>query len=240
MSPFKTPIFLGVALLLASTCAPAHAYLYLGGDEVLNTLGMNYYEQQEQQNAPARQATQYREVAAAKTVDRSGANAQLGPVQASLPSQMQVLGYYVGNLQFKVGSMDDTLYLITPKGEYSALPPGTQAQNVAVPFNNAFVQGIMNGQPVASQESQLRSNTQKNGGSGRYVSSSAVLTPTVMSTRTMVVNGQPMVVGGPIISELRVPTNAMPPQVQRTSYTQARVIPGKKAAKRFKARKTSK
>jgi hypothetical protein len=239
MSPFKTPIFLGVALLLVSTCAPAHAYLYMGGDEVLNTLGMNYYEQQEQQ-AQTRQTTQYREVSSARTVDRAGANAQLGPIQAALPSQMQVLGYYVGNLQFRVGSMNDALYLITPKGEYSALPQGTQAQNVAVPFNNAFVQGIMNGQPVASQESQLRSTSQKNGGSGRYVSSNAVLTPTVMSTRTMVVNGQPMVVGGPIISELRVPTNAMPPQVQRTSYTQARVIPGKKAAKRFKARKTSK
>lgn len=222
---FQKTIILSVAVLLAGSCLPANAFMYLGGDEVLDELGVNYdyddgpQNQQQRSNQNNNNKKVLRPVAPPQFISKS-ANPDITVTEGNL----QMCGVYVGNMQYKVGQAGGALYLVDRKGQVSSLAAGTVLENIALPFDNPFVQSIMNSQPVPGPETQARAAKQKNGGGGRFVSTPGLLTPTYMATRTMVVNGQAMIVGGPIISEYRqAPVVQAQPQIKQASY--ARVIP---------------
>lgn len=247
MRQLHKPMILGVAALnifAAVACPDAKAYLYMGGDEVYDALGLNdNYQDQQQQSQPRVNRPQNFNGPSLTTAVRPEAPPQR-PVTTQTPSgqRVQWLGYWVGNMQYRVAMVNDALYKVSPDGKATPLPAGTAADTVAVPFDNAFVKGIMNSQPVAGPETQSRMNHQKNGGDARYISNAGLLTPVFMATRTMMVNNEPVIVGGPIISEYRQQPQmlvaAAQPTVVRKTYVQARVnTKSKQTVKRKVVRK---
>ncbi|HEY9793796.1 MAG TPA: hypothetical protein V6D22_25595 [Candidatus Obscuribacterales bacterium] len=224
MKSIRIQITLGVAILLASSMQPAHAFLALG-DDVMQQLGLSDPEtQQGNQNTQTGQNAEQ----AMHDVSPSEPPAPM----ADPPKDLKMLGYWVGNIQYKVGMSGDYLYVVGPQGQVSQLPSGTKADSVVVPFDNALVEGMLNSQPVASQEAQWRMSQQKNGGgSAKFNSQAGLLKPTLMATRTMVVNGKPMVVGGPVICE--IPQAAPQASDQKDKQKEAAVVvqkPKKKVA----------
>ena len=207
MNSIRTRITLGVAVLLASSTLPAHAYIALG-DDVMEQLGLidpPTQNQQQTNNADNQQASHSRQTNAPNA--DAQAMHDVSPTEppepmADPPKDMKMLGFWVGNIQYKVGMSGEYLYVVSPQGQVSQLPSGTKADAVVVPFDNALVDGMLNSQPVASQEAQLRMSQQKNGGSSKFNSQAGLLKPTLMATRTMVVNGKPIIVGGPVICEI--------------------------------------
>lgn len=109
-------------------------------------------------------------------------------------SDMQILGRWVGNVQYKVGSIADRMYVISPNGQIKRLPINTEANNVVIPENSPVVQRM---------SANSASNDQTNDGPTYKLGQTGLLKPTVMGTRTTMVDGKPVIVGGAIISELQ-------------------------------------
>jgi hypothetical protein len=221
-------IISGVSLLLVvATCSPANAFNSSDADDQSGDQSMDQ-QQKNCGNSSKPSVVTNGAMSISRPTDQTKA---FGPA----PSDMKLIGYWVGNMQYKVGQSADGLYVVNSHGMAAPLPAGTALDTIMIPFDNPFVQGIMHAQPVASQETQIRSD--KNGGMGHYISNPGVLKPTFMATRTMIVDGKPMVVGGPVICEIvqdRVPPVAQVPQMtapisahattQTAAHTQARVM----------------
>jgi hypothetical protein len=226
MKLIRKRITFGVAaVLLASSTLPTYAFMAVG-DDVMEQLGLIDPQSQTQQSngngADNQQASRTRQTNAPNVEGRTMHD--VSPTQppepmADPPKNIKMIGYWVGNIRYKVGTVEDRLYVVGPQGQVSELPSDTKADAVVVPFDNALTEGMLNSQPVASQEVQWRLSHQKNGGSGRFNSQPGLLKPTLMSTRTMVVNGTPMIVGGPVICEL--PQSAPAPQSAENEKTKA-------------------
>jgi hypothetical protein len=255
MHVFNKQIILTAALVLASAMAlPASAFIYMG-DDVPYMLGLedtppdDQSQQNNQQNNNQYRPTQYSSAMNTARVTAYGGSAGNGSAEnacskvhlepaPNVPiSQLKILGYWVGNLQYRVGEdAQNRLYVVSPQGRIAALPAGTQADNIAIPANNAFVQGMIASQPIPGEEAQLRRLGQGNGGgAARYITGrSSALRPVVMATRTTIVNGKPMIVGGAVISEIPGAQLAMQPR-DTQQRSMARVITSdQKVTKRAK------
>jgi hypothetical protein len=204
---------------------PAHGFCYVGGDEVYAALGGNVapenYNNTQLDKPPEHSVTNGRVNLTRPEKDFTG----------TVPPDLRVVGLWVGNLSYRVGESQKNLYLIDPRGHISPMAKGTNSDDVCVPPDNAFVKNIMRMQPSPSQESQLRVDQSKNGGSGRYIGGGAgLLIPTVVATRTMIMNGHPMIVGGPVICELpRACATVAPQAMPQATRTQACVVKKKRA-----------
>jgi hypothetical protein len=215
MRSFPTKKFLGATLLVVSCCIPANAFC------VVTTEG-----DADRPNTPNDSAKTKEPAVStgAMSIARPGDEAKA--FVSTPPADLKLRGFWVGNMQYKVGESSEGLFIVNAKGLVAPLPGGTQLDSISIPFDNPFVQGIMHSQPVASQETQIRSD--KNGGMGQYFSNPGVLTPTFMATRTMIVDGKAMVVGGPVICEY---VRAQPPAVEPALVAQAPINPQEKAMK---------
>ena len=138
---------------------------------------------------------------------------------------MQILGRWVGNVQFKVGSIGDKLFVIAPNGQIKRLPLNTEANNVVIPENSPIVQHMTTGEEISNKDQPADGPTFKLGQKG-------LLKPTVVGTRTQMIDGKPVIVGGAIISEI----SYAPAQVKTQEKTFSRVYATKRSVKIKKRR----
>jgi hypothetical protein len=162
--------------------------------------------------------------------------------------QMHVLGLWVGNVNYRVGSADGRLYLVSKDGTLRLLPAKTNPDTITIPEDSPVVSRLLNQNNGAGNNSNdnnnnsdgNNSNNSKNGDSSTpkiRIGQTGLLKPTVVGTRTTMVDGKPVVVAGAIISEWGTPKETSDAGVQiaqRAQHTEAMVIPKSRNYKKHK------
>lgn len=118
--------------------------------------------------------------------------------------QMEVLGPYVGNLQYKVGCADGRAYLISRDGELKLLPSNIVAGEITASGDVSEMMDKHSGnQNQAQRDAGPNGQTDQNGQNGQQIQCEqpGLLTPTVYGTQVRVVNGKATTWSAPIISE---------------------------------------
>jgi hypothetical protein len=211
-----------VALLgtLLVGCLPANAFMVIY-DEDDSAPDAQQFPAQQAQVVPNNQRPAGPSPLAGRTIS-SGMFLSTGQPSMAFhqaPADLELIGYWVGNIHYKVGksALTNGLFLVNEKGQVSELAQGViNPGALVIPFNNALTNGFKGTTPVAGQQAQPK--LARSGGRANYANS-GLLTPTIMAARTMIVDGKPMVVGGPVICEYIGPVR----QSNRREYNQQQV-----------------